>query len=97
MRILLAEDDADTAAQVAAGLRAIGHVVAVHGDGAAAREAGLTEPFDLAILDRMLPAADGIAILEAWRAAGIRMPVIMLTARGSIADRVTSLDAGADD
>lgn len=97
MRILLAEDDADTAAQVAEGLRAIGHVVAVHGDGAAAREAGLTKPFDLAILDRMLPASDGIAILQAWRAAGIRMPVIMLTALGNIADRVTGLDAGADD
>lgn len=97
MRILLAEDDAATAAQVADGLGAIGHVVVVQGDGAAAREAGLGEPFDLAILDRMLPGADGIAILEAWRAAGIRMPVIMLTARGSIADRVTGLDAGADD
>ncbi|WP_294304531.1 response regulator transcription factor, partial [uncultured Sphingomonas sp.] len=62
-----------------------------------ARDAGLAEPFDLAILDRLLPGVDGVEIVRQWREEGNRVPVILLTALGSIADRVTGLDAGADD
>ena len=97
MRILLAEDDGDTAAQVVRGLTALGHVVERFDDGRAARDAGLAEAFDLAILDRLLPGVDGVEIVRHWREEGNHVPVILLTALGSIADRVTGLDAGADD
>lgn len=97
MRILLAEDDGDTAAQIVRGLTALGHDVRAFDDGGDARDAGLAEPFDLAILDRLLPGVDGVEIVRHWREEGNRVPVILLTALGSIADRVTGLDAGADD
>lgn len=97
MRILVAEDDRETAGLVAARLREAGHDVEVVGDGAAARTRGLAAGYDVAVLDRMLPEADGVAVLRAWRQAGVATPVLMLTALGGIADRVEGLDAGADD
>lgn len=97
MHILLAEDDAETAALVERGLAGAGHQVTHVADGDAAHRAGDAADFDLAVVDRMLPGLDGLEVVRRWRAAGIRVPVIMLTALGSIGDRVAGLEAGADD
>jgi len=97
MRILIAEDDDDTAGFVERGLGELGHVVTRVADGEDALHLGLTESFDVSILDRLLPRIDGIEILRRWRAGGVPMPVLMLTALGGIEDRVTGLGAGADD
>jgi two-component system OmpR family response regulator len=97
MRILLAEDDAETAGFVAHGLGELGHVVTRAATGADALHLGTVEAFDVVVLDRMLPGIDGIEVLRRWRAAGVTAPVLMLTALGGIADRVSGLDAGADD
>src|SRR5579875_1099053 len=96
MRILIAEDDEDTASFVERGLAELGHVVAHVATGEAALDAG-AEAFDAVVLDRLLPGLDGIELLKRWRAAGVTTPVLMLTALGGIADRVSGLDAGADD
>ncbi len=97
MRILIAEDDADTAGFVERGLGELGHAVTHVATGEDTLHAGLVETFDLVVLDRMLPGIDGVEVLKRWRAAGLRTPVLMLTALGGIGDRVTGLDAGADD
>lgn len=97
MRILIAEDDAETAGFVERGLTELGHVVSRVGAGEDALHVGTTETFDLVVLDRMLPGLDGVEVLKRWRAAGVTTPVLMLTALGGIADRVSGLDAGADD
>jgi two-component system OmpR family response regulator len=97
MRVLLAEDDIDTAKLVAGDLTGRGYDVTTVTDGESARSYAIEERFDVAIVDRMLPSLDGVEIVRAWRSAGIRLPVLMLTALGGIADRVTGLGAGADD
>jgi two-component system OmpR family response regulator len=97
MRILIAEDDDGTADFVLRGLADLGHAVTRVADGDAAVAAGVPDAFDVAILDRMLPRRDGVAVLREWRANGFRAPVLMLTALGGIADRVAGLEAGADD
>ena len=97
MRVLLAEDDIDTARLIAGDLTGRGYDVTMVADGDSARSYAIEEPFDIAIVDRMLPSLDGVEIVRAWRAAGIRLPVLMLTALCGIADRVTGLGAGADD
>lgn len=97
MKILLVEDDRETADYVAQGLTEAGHVV----DKAATGKEGLFlaagESYDVMILDRMLPGLDGTGIVKTIRAAGIGTPVLMLTTRGGVADRVSGLEAGADD
>lgn len=97
MKILVVEDDAETADYVAQGLTEAGHVVdkALTGKDGLFLAAG--ETYDLMILDRMLPGLDGVGILRTIRAAGIGTPVLMLTTRGGVADRVDGLNAGADD
>jgi two-component system OmpR family response regulator len=97
MRILIAEDDDGTAGFVEHGFEELGHAVTRVSRGEDALHAGLTGTFDVVILDRMLPGIDGVGILRRWRTAGVNMPVLMLTALGGIADRVTGLEAGADD
>lgn len=97
MRVLLAEDDTETADFIALQLGELGHVVTRAPDGDEALYRGITEDFDVMILDRMLPTHDGVEILKRWRDAGVSTPVLMLTALGGIADRVEGLDAGADD
>lgn len=96
-RLLVVEDDAATARSLRDGLRAEGWSVAVAGSGAAALAAVREEPLDLVILDWMLPDGDGIAVLRALRAEGRRLPVLMLTARDALEDRVSGLEHGADD
>lgn len=97
MRILLIEDDAEQAQYLLKGLREHRHAV----DHAATGRDGLfmavSEPYELLIVDRMLPHMDGLAVITALRASGKRMPVIILSALGQIDDRVTGLKAGGDD
>ena len=97
MQILLAEDDAETAEFVAQGLGELGHTVSRAATGTDALHFASTEHCDVIILDRMLPAMDGIAVLRRLRAARIDTPVLLLTALGRIEDRVEGLEAGADD
>ena len=96
MRVLLVEDDAQTAAFVVAGLEARGHTITVAADLASATAAASAD-FDLVITDRMLPDGDGLALVAALRGLGRRCPVLVLTALGSVEDRVTGLEGGADD
>ena len=97
MRVLLAEDDRRIAADVSKALRASGYVVETVGDGEEVWFRGDTEDYGAIILDLGLPKMDGLSVLKRWRAAGRRTPVLILTARGSWAERVDGIDAGADD
>jgi two-component system, OmpR family, copper resistance phosphate regulon response regulator CusR len=98
MRILVVEDDRKVASFIRKGLEEEGHAVEVAVDGAAAIERATDgAPWDLVVLDVMLPKGDGFGVLKALRAEGLRMPVLMLTARDAVSDRVTGLDLGADD
>ncbi|MEA2294561.1 MAG: two-component system, OmpR family, response regulator [Solirubrobacteraceae bacterium] len=97
MRILVVEDEAGIADFVRRGLGAEGHQVEVASDGLDGERRALANDVDLVILDRMLPGRDGLEVLRGIRAAKPALPVIMLTARGEVADRVAGLDAGATD
>jgi DNA-binding response OmpR family regulator len=97
MRILVAEDEAAIADFIDHGLSAEGYAVTVASRGDDALALALSEDFGLVVLDRMLPGLDGIAVLEALRAAKPELGVIMLTARTQVDDRVEGLDAGAID
>ena len=97
MKILVVEDDPETARYVANGLAEEGHLTlhAASGDEGLFRAAA--ENFDLLIIDRMLPALDGVALVRTLRATGNRTPVLFLTALGGVDDRVIGLNAGGDD
>ena len=97
MRILLVEDDPDIAAVVAAGLREHGLEVALAGDVPDARTRAALGTFDVLILDVLLPGGTGFSLCAELRAAGNTTPILMLTARDTVDDRVTGLEAGADD
>ena len=97
MRLLLAEDDDETAEFITRGLRELGRNVVRVVNGVDALHLLSTEQFDVAILDRMLPDLDGVSVVRRIRVAEITVPVLLLTALGSIDDRVTGLEAGADD
>ncbi len=97
MRILLAEDDQETASFVGRGLYELGHNVLSATNGVDALHFAQTEALDVAVLDRMLPGLDGIAIVQALREQDSVLPIILLTALGRVDDRVLGLEAGADD
>lgn len=97
MRVLLVEDDARIASDVARTLEAAGYVVENVRDGEEAWFRGDTEDYGSVILDLGLPGMDGLSVLKRWRANERQMPVLILTARGSWAERVDGIDAGADD
>lgn len=97
MKILLAEDDKQTSDFIRKGLMQAGHSVEAVHDGRDALAFCLYNPCDVVILDWMMPEMDGMAVLKSMRAAGRKMPVIFLTARASVDDRVAGLQAGADD
>src|ERR1700730_11505916 len=97
MRILVIEDEKKTAAFLAKGLREAGFVVDVAPDGEAGLAATRASKFDLLIVDIMLPKKDGWALVEELREARVQTPVIFLTARDSVRDRVKGLELGADD
>ena len=96
-RILIVEDEARLASFLEKGLRASGFATTVIRDGATAGAVATDEDFDLMILDLGLPGKDGLAVLRDLRGEGARVPVIVLTARSDPHDRVTGLEAGADD
>lgn len=96
-QILIVEDEPRIAAFVAKGLRAAGFTTLVESSGEAAVELALGEQIDLVVLDVGLPGIDGFEVLARLRGQGATMPVIMLTARSSVADRVQGLQSGADD
>jgi DNA-binding response OmpR family regulator len=97
MEILVVEDEAAIADFLARGLEAEGYGVTVAADGVEGERLALRAETDLVVLDRMLPGRDGLEVLEAVRRARPALPVIMLTARGEISDRVEGLDRGATD
>jgi two-component system copper resistance phosphate regulon response regulator CusR len=97
MHILLIEDEQKTAAFLEKGLREAGYKVEVARDGSTGAELARATSFDLLIIDVMLPKKDGWAIVQELRAANIRTPILFLTARDSVPDRVKGLELGADD
>jgi DNA-binding response OmpR family regulator len=97
VEILVVEDEAGIADFLARGLEAEGYDVTVAADGIAGERLALTSGTDLVVLDRMLPGRDGIEVLGSIRRAKPALPVIVLTARGEVADRVEGLDLGATD
>ncbi len=97
MHILLVEDEKKLAFLVQKALSREGHVVEVAGDGVEGLDLALSGSFDLIILDIMLPRKDGLAVLREIRAEGQTTPVLLLTARDAVSDKVKGLDAGADD
>jgi two-component system, OmpR family, response regulator len=97
MRILLVEDDVKIASFIVKGLKAAGYAVDQASDGEAGLNLALTEPYDTAIIDIMLPKLDGLSLIERMRKEKIRTPVIILSAKASIDDRVKGLQTGSDD
>jgi two-component system OmpR family response regulator len=97
MRILVVEDDKDLNRQITEALTDAGYVVDRAFDGEEGHFLGDTEPYDAVVLDIGLPQMDGISVVERWRRAGRKMPVLMLTARDRWSDKVAGIDAGADD
>jgi two-component system, OmpR family, copper resistance phosphate regulon response regulator CusR len=97
MRILIVEDDAALASFIRKGLEAEYHAVDVAADGNQGRSMAIELDYDLLILDLNLPGLDGLALLKALRQRKANLPVIILTARGRVEDRVQCLDSGADD
>lgn len=99
MRILVAEDEPRLAALLEQSLAEVGWQVDVHPDGRSALAAAMSgsPPYDVLLLDWMLPQLDGVTVCRRLRDVGVRTPVLMLTARGSVPDRIAGLDAGADD
>ncbi|HEV8643776.1 MAG TPA: response regulator transcription factor [Methylomirabilota bacterium] len=98
MRVLVVEDERKVASFIRQGLAEEGHTVEVASDGAEALDLLLAgPPYDLIVLDLMLPKHDGLDVLKTLRAHRIKTPVLILTARDSVTDKVTGLDLGADD
>ena len=97
MRILLVEDEPRMAQVVAKGLREHAYAVDVAGDGDAALYQSAINDYDLILLDVLLPNRDGFEVCRELRARGDATPVLMLTARATVDDRIDGLDAGADD
>jgi two-component system copper resistance phosphate regulon response regulator CusR len=97
MRILLVEDEPDAARMLAKGLREQTFAVDIAADGESALEQAELNDYDLVILDVLLPGKDGFEVCREMRAAGSATPILMLTARDAVEDRIEGLDTGADD
>jgi two-component system OmpR family response regulator len=97
MRLLVVEDDPDINRQLVTALAGAGYAVDSASDGEEGHYLGDTEPYDAVVLDLGLPVLDGVSVLEKWRRAGRKMPVLILTARDRWSDKVAGFDAGADD
>ena len=97
MRALVVEDDPTIADFVARGLREAGFAVDCAADGDAALDRTREQPYDVAIVDLMLPKRDGLSLIEALRSGGVATPVLILSARRSVDDRVRGLQSGGDD
>jgi two-component system, OmpR family, response regulator len=97
VRVLVVEDERSLAEQLASAIGEAGYVVDRAADGERADFLGQTERYDAVILDLGLPRVDGLTVLRRWREAGLFMPVLILTARGSWHEKVQGIDGGADD
>jgi DNA-binding response OmpR family regulator len=97
MKVLIVEDDTELARQLRTELAHSGYQVSVQSNGATAMKVALAGDWQVAIIDVALPGMGGFAMVEQLRAAGIDMPIIFLTARGEVVDRVRGLSVGADD
>jgi two-component system, OmpR family, response regulator len=97
VRILVIEDDAETAAYLLGGLTEEGHVATIAADGRKGLMLAATGDFDVLVVDRMLPGLDGLAVVRTLRASNVQTPALFLTTMSGIDDRVTGLNAGADD
>lgn len=97
MKLLLIEDDCETADYLQRGLAELGHVTDHAASGLDGLTAALTHDYDAIILDRNLPRLDGLSVLQAIRAEGRRMPILLLSAMGQVEDRVRGLELGGDD
>lgn len=97
MKLLLVEDDVQAAAYLAKGLEESGHTVDLAENGTDGLHLAMTGEYDALIVDRMLPGLDGLSLIAAYRAAGRATPVLILSARGEVDDRVMGLKAGGDD
>jgi two-component system OmpR family response regulator len=97
MRILVIEDDEETASYMVKGLKESGYVVDHAADGKDGMFHAIGGNYDALIVDRMLPSVDGLSIIQAIRAAGIKTPALILSALGAVDDRVRGLRAGGDD
>jgi two-component system OmpR family response regulator len=97
MRVLVIEDDIETAAYIVEGLKSGGHAADHVSDGRDGLILATTTSYDAIVVDRMLPGLEGLAMVKTIRDAGVKAPVLFLTARGGIDDRVEGLEAGGDD
>ncbi|MFG6416713.1 response regulator [Roseateles sp. DC23W] len=97
MRVLVLEDDPDLGEALSQGLRQSGHAVDWFRDGRPADAALTGTPYDALVLDLGLPGTDGMSWLRTWRLRGLKLPVLILTARDGVEQRIAGLDAGADD
>jgi len=97
VKILLVEDDKQTADYVAKGLREHGHTVDRADNGRDGLFLAGSEPYDVIVVDRHMPQMDGLSLVKAARAAGVKIPVLFLTTMGGVDDRVEGLEAGGDD
>jgi two-component system OmpR family response regulator len=97
MRIVVVEDDEVARDSLAKALREVGHAVDVAADGLTGLSLASSAAVDLAIVDRMLPKLDGLALVQSLRATGKKLPVLILSALGDVDDRITGLRAGGDD
>jgi len=97
VRVLVVEDDSKIASFIGKGLRQGGFAVDVCADGASGLDHALTVPYDAAVVDVMLPGVDGLTLVRRLRATGNRVPVLVLSAKATVDDRVRGLQAGADD
>jgi DNA-binding response OmpR family regulator len=97
MRVLVVEDDKTIASFVVRGLKEAGHAVDTADRGDDALHLGLNNHYDVAIVDLMLPGLDGLSLIERWRAKKVKTPVIILSAKRSVDDRVKGLQVGGDD
>ena len=97
MRVLIVEDDPKIASFIEKGLKAVGFAVDHAADGEEGLDLALSEPYDAAIIDLMLPKREGLSVIETMRREKINTPVIILSAKGSIDDRVKGLQTGSDD
>jgi two-component system OmpR family response regulator len=97
MRLLVVEDEPRLAGHLADALRDAGYAVDAAGDGVRADDLARSEAYDAVVLDLGLPRVDGLTLLARWRADGLSVPVLVLTARGSWHEKVQGIDGGADD
>lgn len=97
MRVLVVEDEPKVASFLQRGLAAEGYAVDVAADGRTALSAAGTSPYDVLVVDIMIPGLDGLALTRTLRERGCRVPILLLTARDTLIDKVAGLDSGADD